>query len=87
MGFRCLEYLRQNGHRRIEAQRPAAGRLGGARQRRRLQDALSTCNSWYMGANIPGKRAVFMVLLGFPGYVTKCQQVAADGYQGFTLGG
>ena len=44
-----------------------------------------TCNSWYLGANIPGKPRVFMPYLGFPAYVAKCNQVRADGYDGFAL--
>ena len=46
-----------------------------------------TCNSWYLGKNIPGKPQVFMPLVGFPAYVDKCEQVAADGYEGFQLRG
>jgi cyclohexanone monooxygenase len=44
-----------------------------------------TCNSWYLGANIPGKKRVFMPLLGFPPYVERCDEVAAAGYAGFVL--
>ena len=51
------------------------------------QDALMpTCNSWYLGRNIPGKPQVFMPLIGFPPYAEQCAQVAANGYQGFDLG-
>ena len=45
-----------------------------------------TCNSWYLGANIPGKPRVFMPHIGFPPYVAKCDEVAASGYEGFDLG-
>jgi cyclohexanone monooxygenase len=41
------------------------------------------CNSWYLGANVPGKTRVFMPLIGFPDYVTKCDEVAAADYKGF----
>jgi cation diffusion facilitator CzcD-associated flavoprotein CzcO len=44
-----------------------------------------TCNSWYLGANIPGKPRVFMPYIGFPAYVEKCNEVAANGYKGFAL--
>ncbi len=44
------------------------------------------CNSWYLGANVPGKPRVFMPLLGFAPYVVQCAEVAADGYRGFVLG-
>jgi len=43
------------------------------------------CNSWYVGANIPGKPRVFMPLPGFPDYVKHCERVVADCYQGFLL--
>lgn len=43
-------------------------------------------NSWYLGANIPGKPRVFMPYIGgFPLYVEKCDTVVARGYEGFTL--
>ena len=44
-----------------------------------------SCNSWYLGANVPGKPRVFMPLVGFPQYVEKCDRVVAAGYEGFTL--
>ena len=44
-----------------------------------------TANSWYLGANVPGKPRVFMPYIGFPPYVEKCNQVAAGGYAGFKL--
>jgi len=44
-----------------------------------------SCNSWYLGANIPGKPRVFMPYIGFPQYVEKCDEIAADGYRGFVL--
>ncbi len=43
------------------------------------------CNSWYLGANVPGKPRVFMPYIGFADYVKKCQEVAADHFQGFTF--
>ena len=44
-------------------------------------------NSWYMGANIPGKPQVFMPYIGgVDAYRTKCDAVAAAGYEGFVLG-
>ncbi|HEY0422818.1 MAG TPA: cyclohexanone monooxygenase, partial [Rhodopila sp.] len=43
-------------------------------------------NSWYMGANVPGKPRVFMPYVGgFAGYKRKCDAVAANGYEGFRL--
>lgn len=44
------------------------------------------CNSWYLGANVPGKPRVFMPFLGFPDYVAMVDDVAAKGYEGFNCG-
>ena len=43
-------------------------------------------NSWYLGANVPGKPRVFMPYVGGVGaYREKCDEVAANDYEGFTL--
>jgi cation diffusion facilitator CzcD-associated flavoprotein CzcO len=41
-------------------------------------------NSWYIGANVPGKPRVFMPYVG-EGYKVRCDEVAAKGYEGFAL--
>jgi cyclohexanone monooxygenase len=46
-----------------------------------------SCNSWYLGANVPGKVRQFMPYVGGVGrYREKCDQVVANGYEGFVLG-
>ena len=45
-------------------------------------------NSWYMSANIAGKPRAFLPYLdpdGVGGYRKKCNEVAANGYEGFAL--
>jgi cyclohexanone monooxygenase len=43
-------------------------------------------NSWYMGANIPGKPQIFMPYIGGVGaYRQICNDVAAKGYKGFAM--
>ena len=45
-------------------------------------------NSWYLGANIPGKPRVFMPYPGGLGlYRETCDDVVANNYHGFTLTG
>jgi cyclohexanone monooxygenase len=45
-----------------------------------------SCNSWYLGANIPGKPRIFMPYVGGVGeYRRKCDEVVAKGYEGFVL--
>ena len=82
----CLAYMRERGLRRIEASVDAeeawvehVGAVAGRSLR-------SVCDSWYVGANVPGKARVFMPYIGgFPVYVQKCNEVAANGYAGFAL--
>jgi len=46
----------------------------------------STCSSWYVGANIPGRPRVFMPYIGgFPVYVQKCNEVMSGGFEGFQM--
>jgi cyclohexanone monooxygenase len=43
-------------------------------------------DSWYLGANIPGKPRVFMVYVGgFDNYTRRCTEVVDNGYQGFSF--
>jgi cyclohexanone monooxygenase len=43
-------------------------------------------DSWYMGANIPGKPRVFLPYVGgFGTYRKLCNEVAEKGYEGFTI--
>ena len=81
----CVAWMRDRGHAAIEATPEAedewvahVGEVAGA-------TLYPTCNSWYLGANVPGKPRVFMPYLGFPAYVEKCDAVAANDYEGFEL--
>ena len=44
------------------------------------------CNSWYLGANVPGKPRVFMPYIGWPDYVQRLRQIEAEDYPGFVVG-
>ncbi len=47
-----------------------------------------TADTWYMGANIPGKPRVFMPGLDFVGpYRAKCDMIAERGWEGFAIDG
>ena len=81
----CLKFLRARDLGRIEATAEAET-AWVARVNEIAADTLfPTCNSWYLGANIPGKPRVFMPYVGFPPYVATCNEVAARGYSGFVL--
>jgi cation diffusion facilitator CzcD-associated flavoprotein CzcO len=81
----CIEYLRDTGHQRIEATLDAQETWVGYVNTVADFTLFPSCNSWYLGANMPGKPRVFMPLLGYPAYVVKCNDVAAKGYEGFEL--
>jgi len=47
---------------------------------------LPETDSWYMGANIPGKPRICLLYVGgAPAYRATCDDVVANGYAGFTL--
>ena len=82
----CLKHLRETGSSTIEAEKPAediwvehSREVGNASLR-------SACDSWYLGANVPGKPRVFMPYLGgFPAYAEKCATIVRNGYNGFSI--
>ena len=83
----CLEYLRKRDISEIEAT-PDAEVAWVAHNNEVANDHIrSSCTSWYIGGNIEGKPRVFMPYVGgFPVYVEKCNEIAANGYAGFSLG-
>ncbi|MGQ0825882.1 MAG: flavin-containing monooxygenase [Actinomycetota bacterium] len=81
----CIEYLRANDHATIEPQREAQDAWVDFVNMVADFTLYPQCNSWYLGANVPGKPRVFMPLPGFPTYVEKCNDVAAKGYEGFAV--
>jgi cyclohexanone monooxygenase len=82
---RTIDDLRARGLARIEADRQAQEAWVAHVNETAAPTILPTCNSWYLGANIPGKPRVFMPYLGFAPYVQKCEAVVAGGYEGFEL--
>jgi cyclohexanone monooxygenase len=82
----CIVHLRDRGLAWIEALPDAAEAWGEHVNDRAAKTIYPTCDSWYVGANIPGKPRVFTPYLGFLPYKEKCDEVAAGGYEGFRLG-
>lgn len=82
----CLEFLLEHNLATIEA--TSAAQEEWVTHVNELGDATlyPLASSWYMGANIPGKPRVFMPYVGGVGrYRTRCDEIAAKGYEGFTL--
>ena len=83
----CLGYLRDTGFTTIEPVLEAQDGWVAHVNEMAFRTLYPTANSWYMGANIPGKPQVFMPYIGGVGaYRQKCDEVAAEGYAGFDLG-
>ena len=79
-------YLRARGFARIEPSAQAEDEWVAHVSEVAGRTLRYTCSSWYLGANVPGKPRVFMPYIGgFPRYVEKCNEVAANGYEGFVL--
>jgi cation diffusion facilitator CzcD-associated flavoprotein CzcO len=82
----CLAYLRKRGIARIEPTQEAEERWVAHVNEVAGTSLRSSCSSWYIGANVPGKPRVFMPYIGgFPAYVEKCNEIVAAGYEGFAL--
>lgn len=81
----CLTYLVDNDISAIEATPEAEEAWGLRVDEVAARTLFPSCDSWYQGANIPGKKRAFMPFVGFPAYVQTCAEVEAGGYQGFAL--
>ena len=83
----CMAYLRDHNRASIEATAEAEDAWVEHVNEIGHMTLYPRANSWYMGANIPGKPRVFMPYIGGVGiYRQKCDEVAARAYEGFTLG-
>src|SRR5262249_37749454 len=82
----CIEDMRERGVALIEADADAE-RAWVAHVNEVAEHTLfMLADSWYLGANIPGKPRVFMPYPGGVGtYRKKCDEVRANGYEGFVL--
>jgi acetyl esterase/lipase len=84
----CLKDLRDEGLETIE---PTGLAEAGWNQHNQDCAAITlhpTANSWYMGANVPGKPRVFLPYIGGVGaYRQACDDVVAQDYLGFTRTG
>ena len=82
----CLAHLRAHGRDAIEATVEAED--AWVAHVNQVGDATlyPRANSWYVGANIPGKKRVFLPYVGgFAPYRQHCEAVAAKGYEGFAF--
>jgi cation diffusion facilitator CzcD-associated flavoprotein CzcO len=82
----CIDYMYKNNLTRIEAKHEAQDRWPDHLDELCRKSLYPHAESWYLGANIPGKPRQ---LLGYPGgfstYLKICEKAAQNGYEGFVL--
>jgi cyclohexanone monooxygenase len=82
----CIDAMGKRGLDTIEARREAEDKWVAHVNEVAHSTLYPQANSWYMGANIPGKPQIFMPYIGGVGvYRQICNDVAAKGYEGFEM--
>ena len=82
----CLVWMGERGASRIEATGEVQARWVEYVNQSGDATLFPEANSWYVGANIPGKARVFMPYVnGLNVYRDECDAVADDGYTGFAV--
>ncbi|GAB1811060.1 flavin-containing monooxygenase [Mycobacterium sp. MUNTM1] len=82
----AIAFLDQHGYAALEATVDSVDGWGAECARRAETTLFTKANSWYMGANVPGKPRGFMLFTGgFAAYNDICAEVADAGYRGFDL--
>jgi cation diffusion facilitator CzcD-associated flavoprotein CzcO len=82
----AIGYMRENGYDVMEADPTAEKEWVAHVNEVAEQTMFMLADSWYLGANIPGKPRVFMPYPGGVGpYRERCEEIAASGYPGFVL--
>ena len=80
----CIERMRKQGETRIEATEDAQDSWVEHVAEVAEQSLMAQANSWYVGANIPGKPRVVMPYAGGqPLYRERCAAVVDADYEGF----
>jgi hypothetical protein len=82
----CLAHMREHGIDAIEPTQEAQDAWAKHAEEVGNSTLYPTADSWYMGSNVPGKPRVFLPYIGGVGaYRIKCDEVTANGYEGFAM--
>ncbi|GAS89868.1 FAD dependent oxidoreductase [Mycolicibacterium brisbanense] len=82
----AIAYLDEQGYAAMEATPEAVDGWVLECNQRAEATLFPRANSWYMGANVPGKPRVFMLFIGgFATYLDICAEIANADYKGFAL--
>jgi cyclohexanone monooxygenase len=81
-----IGYIRKNGYSRIAPTVKAEDAWVDHANDVGSRTMLSGANSWFIGANIPGKaHAILLYASPAPVYRAHCTEAAANGYKDFVL--
>ena len=82
----CLEHMLETGQRVVEPAEHAESEWVAHTNEVAGESLYSRAESWYRGANVPGKPRTFTPYAGGVGvYRDYCAQVAENGYEGFEM--
>jgi cation diffusion facilitator CzcD-associated flavoprotein CzcO len=82
----CISFVRERGFARVETTEEAEEAWVEHVRQVAESTLFPKANSWYVGANIPGKKRVFMPYVGgFAPYRQRCEDVVIGGYDGFVF--
>lgn len=82
----CMVHMRQVGAATIEPTAEAEREWVGQVEELAQATLFPQTDSWYVGANIPGKPRVFLPYIGgFGTYRQLCFDIAEKGYEGFSI--
>ncbi|MDB2487472.1 NAD(P)/FAD-dependent oxidoreductase [Alphaproteobacteria bacterium] len=82
----CIAWMNENGKSAIEPSDEAERDWAEHTAQLAGMTLFPKADSWYMGANVPGKPRMFLAYVGGVGaYRLICDQIAATGYHGFDV--
>ncbi|PSO19295.1 NAD(P)/FAD-dependent oxidoreductase [Bradyrhizobium sp. MOS003] len=82
----CIRFVRAKNLKVVEPTKDAEDGWVAHHDETANATLIAKTNSWYLGSNVEGKpRRVLSYCGGVGAYRQKCDEVAASGYQGFTM--
>lgn len=81
----CITHTRASGRAVVEATAEAEADWVSHVDEIATATVFKSCNSWYLGSNIPGKPRVFTGYVGWPEYAAELDEIVRDNYRGFVI--
>jgi cyclohexanone monooxygenase len=81
----CIDYVRDNNYTRVEPTERSERQWTEHVATMAAATLFPRADSWYMGANVPGKPRQFLNYFHVPSYMDRCNRCAENGYEGFAM--